>query len=340
MRVLDYDPQTRITPLYALQHNFFKRTMDEGTNTSSSTPSSSSVVEQAVHANPVFPAGLLRNSSQNGELQPSVDCSALVGSVQHQQLQQESSSLLHSNLLLSCTSRSGNSSYGAVQSMDCDSGIVEPQAYQDVYQSCGSMGLEGAMDAVVVNQPVRQHRQCNLAQMDWNGSKDGVTNQPLLPGTPVRRNSQSSSATSSQQAVLGYAIQQMDVATSARPLGYNSTEPLVPTQHWSNHSNNLSSMCSTGVGNLVDPIFSLPQADTVFSEDCIIASSSSYSSSSSSSVQAKGNYHSIANSCGGSVPNATCASNPMTDDMLEVVTVDSNIGVSKSEELPMTGVSH
>lgn len=59
MRILDYDPQTRITPLYALQHNFFKRTMDEGTNTtSSSTPSSSSTVEQLVHANSLFPAAL------------------------------------------------------------------------------------------------------------------------------------------------------------------------------------------------------------------------------------------------------------------------------------------
>ncbi|XP_065207977.1 serine/threonine-protein kinase minibrain isoform X2 [Planococcus citri] len=33
-RMLDYDPKTRITPYYALQHNFFKRTIDESTNTS------------------------------------------------------------------------------------------------------------------------------------------------------------------------------------------------------------------------------------------------------------------------------------------------------------------
>ena len=32
-RMLDYDARTRITPYYALQHNFFKRTMDESTNT-------------------------------------------------------------------------------------------------------------------------------------------------------------------------------------------------------------------------------------------------------------------------------------------------------------------
>ena len=35
-RMLDYDAGTRITPYYALQHNFFRRTADESTNTSCS----------------------------------------------------------------------------------------------------------------------------------------------------------------------------------------------------------------------------------------------------------------------------------------------------------------
>ena len=29
LRMLDYDPKSRITPYYALQHNFFKRTSEE-----------------------------------------------------------------------------------------------------------------------------------------------------------------------------------------------------------------------------------------------------------------------------------------------------------------------
>ncbi|XP_060532424.1 serine/threonine-protein kinase minibrain isoform X2 [Cylas formicarius] len=53
LRMLDYDPKTRITPYYALQHSFFKRTSDESTNTaaaqavacnSSNSTSSSPVV--------------------------------------------------------------------------------------------------------------------------------------------------------------------------------------------------------------------------------------------------------------------------------------------------------
>ena len=33
LRMLDYDPKSRITPYYALQHNFFKRTAEESTTT-------------------------------------------------------------------------------------------------------------------------------------------------------------------------------------------------------------------------------------------------------------------------------------------------------------------
>ncbi len=46
-RMLDYDPKTRITPYYALQHNFFKRTTDESTNTSNSTSTSPAIEHNA-----------------------------------------------------------------------------------------------------------------------------------------------------------------------------------------------------------------------------------------------------------------------------------------------------
>lgn len=44
LRMLDYDPKTRITPYYALQHNFFKRTADESTNTTANSTGSSPAV--------------------------------------------------------------------------------------------------------------------------------------------------------------------------------------------------------------------------------------------------------------------------------------------------------
>ncbi|GFU42204.1 hypothetical protein NPIL_229691 [Nephila pilipes] len=45
LRMLDYDPKTRITPYHALQHSFFKRTSDESTNTTHSA-STSPAMEQ------------------------------------------------------------------------------------------------------------------------------------------------------------------------------------------------------------------------------------------------------------------------------------------------------
>ncbi|CAG9765496.1 unnamed protein product [Ceutorhynchus assimilis] len=48
MRMLDYDPKTRITPYYALQHSFFKRTTDESTNTAVAANQGSSSSSPAV----------------------------------------------------------------------------------------------------------------------------------------------------------------------------------------------------------------------------------------------------------------------------------------------------
>lgn len=54
LRMLDFDPKSRITSYYALQHNFFKRTSDEGTNTAAaissvSTSPSVSSQDQQIH---------------------------------------------------------------------------------------------------------------------------------------------------------------------------------------------------------------------------------------------------------------------------------------------------
>jgi len=50
LRMLDYDPKSRITPYYALQHNFFKRTADEGTNTNSSASTSPAMADHSGQA--------------------------------------------------------------------------------------------------------------------------------------------------------------------------------------------------------------------------------------------------------------------------------------------------
>jgi dual specificity tyrosine-phosphorylation-regulated kinase 1 len=51
LRMLDFDPKTRVTPYYALQHNFFKRTADEGTNTNIAAANSASTSPAVVPMN-------------------------------------------------------------------------------------------------------------------------------------------------------------------------------------------------------------------------------------------------------------------------------------------------
>ena len=57
IRMLDYDPKTRITPYYALQHNFFKRTTDESTNTMNNSSTSPAMETTAGHKSGGSPSG-------------------------------------------------------------------------------------------------------------------------------------------------------------------------------------------------------------------------------------------------------------------------------------------
>jgi dual specificity tyrosine-phosphorylation-regulated kinase 1 len=60
-RMLDYDPATRISPYYALQHNFFKRTADESTSTGSALQGSGGVGTSVSHE--LMPGGMIGSSA-------------------------------------------------------------------------------------------------------------------------------------------------------------------------------------------------------------------------------------------------------------------------------------
>ncbi|KAL6267459.1 hypothetical protein P5V15_000535 [Pogonomyrmex californicus] len=70
VRMLDFDPKTRVTPYYALQHNFFKRTADEGTNTNvaaaNSASTSPAVVSMSQDHGLVTMSGQGSSSSSSG----------------------------------------------------------------------------------------------------------------------------------------------------------------------------------------------------------------------------------------------------------------------------------
>ncbi|KAK4323961.1 hypothetical protein Pmani_005378 [Petrolisthes manimaculis] len=83
-KMLDYDPKTRITPYYGLQHNFFKRTSDESTNTSNSTSPAiehtvASPVNHGTTSQPVAVCGRARSDpshhhSHPGHPIPAMEC--------------------------------------------------------------------------------------------------------------------------------------------------------------------------------------------------------------------------------------------------------------------------
>nr|XP_014086590.1 serine/threonine-protein kinase minibrain isoform X2 [Bactrocera oleae] len=77
LRMLDFDPKTRVTPYYALQHNFFKRTTDEGTNTAASIAISSPSVSSTSSSVAMVVGNQQQQQQQQSQQQQLVSAAAL-----------------------------------------------------------------------------------------------------------------------------------------------------------------------------------------------------------------------------------------------------------------------
>jgi len=66
-RMLDYDPKSRVTPYCSLQHNFFKQTSDESTNTLNSHPPSSVLLPPSVPSGVSKTAAMHRHAVAVGD---------------------------------------------------------------------------------------------------------------------------------------------------------------------------------------------------------------------------------------------------------------------------------
>lgn len=143
LRMLDYDPKTRCTPYYALQHNFFKRTSDESTNTAntaissslSTSPSVSSSTQQqqaqqqdpSSHGLPSLPAGSTSTSihlqpqslTLQQQQQPQPQSSHLPSSSSSSSSSQQAASMLLLSQAAAAVSVSHPNSTGS-NAMDCD----------------------------------------------------------------------------------------------------------------------------------------------------------------------------------------------------------------------------
>ncbi|XP_010869156.1 dual-specificity tyrosine-(Y)-phosphorylation regulated kinase 1A, a isoform X1 [Esox lucius] len=130
LRMLDYDPKSRIQPYYALQHSFFKKTADEGTNTSSSV-STSPALEQSQSSGTTS-----STSSSSGGSSGTSTSGRARSDPTHQ----------HRN--------SGGHFSAAVQAMDCEN--LCPQTRQTFPPPVGWAGAEGAQAVTVETHPVQE----------------------------------------------------------------------------------------------------------------------------------------------------------------------------------------
>lgn len=171
LRMLDYDPKTRCTPYYALQHNFFKRTSDESTNTANTAISGSSLsTSPSVNSSGGGGGGGVGGSSSGVATaqQPGQDPSSHgLPSLQHQpqSLQQQqslplplpqSASQAASMLLLSQAAAAvglGNSSVNSV--------VVNQQQQNAATSSSSAMDCD---PPIVGNNPTHYHRSRYLQQ--------------------------------------------------------------------------------------------------------------------------------------------------------------------------------
>ncbi|XP_013113455.1 serine/threonine-protein kinase minibrain isoform X2 [Stomoxys calcitrans] len=151
LRMLDFDPKTRVTPYYALQHNFFKRTSDESTNTGAGTVQPGSIA--------ISSPSVSSTSSSTAALVPGQMLSA--SAVQHSE-QQSHGLLMHpstqqpnslsgaasgqSGNFIRSRGISGNGGLGGPQSFDQSSLLIkslyeQQQQQQQLLAAQQSLGL-------------------------------------------------------------------------------------------------------------------------------------------------------------------------------------------------------
>ncbi|XP_071030997.1 dual specificity tyrosine-phosphorylation-regulated kinase 1A-like isoform X1 [Oncorhynchus clarkii lewisi] len=130
LRMLDYDPKSRIQPYYALQHSFFKKTADEGTNTSSSV-STSPALEQSQSS------GTTSSTSSSSGGSSGTSTSGRARSDPTHQLR-----------------HSGGHFSASVQVMDCEN--LCPQVRQPFPPPVGWAGGEGVQTVTVETHPVQE----------------------------------------------------------------------------------------------------------------------------------------------------------------------------------------
>lgn len=170
LRMLDYDPKTRCTPYYALQHNFFKRTSDESTNTANTAISSSLSTSPSVSSSTQQPQQQQDPSSHGlPSLQPSSSTSIHL-QPQSLPLQQQSQPQPSSHLP-SSSSSSSSSQAASMLLLSQAAAAVSVSQQQQQQPSSSHHNSSSAMDCdppAVISNPAaaatHYHRNRYLQQ--------------------------------------------------------------------------------------------------------------------------------------------------------------------------------
>ncbi|XP_015109777.1 serine/threonine-protein kinase minibrain [Diachasma alloeum] len=206
LRMLDFDPKTRVTPYYALQHNFFKRTADEGTNTNIAAANSANTSPAVVAMSQ--DSGLVTMSGQgSGSSSSLMQVPSLPGV--YQPMECESSPRQCGNRRInttlypsaaSATEVSTTSAPTSMQSMD-NSRI---QSSLGTYNSLILPGM-GHLPAMMTSPMIPQQ---NFYNYSYGGNDaHGIVRQPTSVATSKQRDPEREDS-----PMVGVCVQQSPVA--------------------------------------------------------------------------------------------------------------------------------
>ncbi|XP_043800817.1 serine/threonine-protein kinase minibrain [Apis laboriosa] len=204
LRMLDFDPKTRVTPYYALQHNFFKRTADEGTNTNiaaaNSANTSPAVVSMSQDHGLVTMSGQGSNNSGNP-----MQISSLPGGYQPMECDSSPRHLGNRRVITtnySSTSATGVSASGPMSMQSVDSSLI-----QSSLGSYNSLILPGIshLPAMMTSPMIQQQNFYNYSYSTTD--THGIVRQPSTVSTGKQRDPEREDS-----PMVGVCVQQSPVA--------------------------------------------------------------------------------------------------------------------------------
>ncbi|XP_076650696.1 minibrain [Halictus rubicundus] len=204
LRMLDFDPKTRVTPYYALQHNFFKRTADEGTNTNiaaaNSANTSPAVVSMSQDHGLVTMSG--QGSSNSGN---PMQGSSLPGG--YQPMECESSPRHMANRRVVATSYPSTSATGVSASGPMSMQSVDSSLIQSSLGSYNSLILPGIphLPAMMTSPMIQQQNFYNYGYPTTD--THGIVRQPSTVSTGKQRDPEREDS-----PMVGVCVQQSPVA--------------------------------------------------------------------------------------------------------------------------------